>query len=72
MPILDRAALLSRYGDRPDFIARLLAAARHAHADTAADLRAAIDQRDWSRLTALAHTVEATAGSLASASLQDL
>jgi CheY-like chemotaxis protein len=71
-PMLDRRRLEARYGDRTAFIATLMATVRRAHANTAAELRAAARDGDVPRLAMLAHTVKGTAGNLGGGELQDV
>ena len=63
-PQIDRTALRARYGDRRDFLCRLVETVKSAHGDTAARLREAAAAKDLHSLRTLAHTVKGSAGNL--------
>ncbi|CAK0748950.1 hypothetical protein CCP2SC5_150006 [Azospirillaceae bacterium] len=71
-PMIDVPKLKARYGDRQDFIVRLLATAASSHTKTPNDIRAAIRDNNLEQISRLAHTVKGTAGALAATELQSL
>jgi PAS domain S-box-containing protein len=71
-PMVDFQRLRDRYGDRADFIRRLVSTVIASHRATANEIRAEIRRDDRTRIGRLAHAVKGTAGTLAATELQAL
>jgi PAS domain S-box-containing protein len=69
---IDWQALESRFGNRPDFIAKLVATVLDSQADTAARLRDAARRGDFDGLAFLAHGLKGLAGNLMADGVRDL
>lgn len=71
-PLVDLQKLKARYGNRNDFIGRLIATVVNSHRETAQTLRAAAGGGNLERIGQLAHAVKGTAGTLVASELQAL
>ena len=71
-PVFDRQRLLERLGENGDIADGLLEIARRTQADTAAEMRSAIQKADFDALAFLAHRAKGTAGDLAAQELMSL
>ncbi len=63
-PLLDRAALLARYGGQAAFVDELLSTVRQTHGGTSQALRRAAEAEDWDEIAAQAHGLKGTGGYL--------
>ena len=69
-PLVDWDGLAARYAGKQDFIARLAATVRDAHADEPATLRRAAATGDFSAIAFRAHGVKSMAGNIMSTPVQ--
>lgn len=68
--LIDWAGLAARYAGKREFIARLTATVREAHADDPATLRRAVASGDFDAAAFRAHSVKSMAGNIMSAPVQ--
>lgn len=68
--LIDWDALTARYAGKQEFIARLTATVRQAHADDPATLRRAVASGDFDAAAFRAHSVKSMAGNIISAPVQ--
>lgn len=69
---IDWPEFLKRFGERRDFVAKLVAAALTGHHNAPLLLRTQVEHGDWVALAATAHSIKGLAGNLMAAAVQDL
>lgn len=69
-PLIDWAGLAARYAGKQEFIARLAATVREAHADDPATLRRAAANSDFDAAAFRAHSVKSMAGNIMALEVQ--